>query len=70
MSQQPHIGDPGFSRDPDLEKLRQTDRPATAHIEATAESAAQQPVIHFAPDPTGEGRDRAEELSQARANQN
>lgn len=45
----PKQGEPGFSRDEDLEPTRPKDRPAEADLDATRKKAAREPTL-FAPD--------------------
>ena len=47
--QPPKQGEPGFSRDEDLEPTRPKDRPAEADLDASREKAAREPTL-FAPD--------------------
>lgn len=48
VTQEPMPGDPGYSRDIDLERDRGTRRPAEAHLDGHPNEGR---PIHFAPDP-------------------
>lgn len=54
----PEPSDPGFGRDPDLERARGRDRPASGDLDATSEKADHRPVIHYSPDPDAEAEAR------------